>query len=232
MGGYEGTPSGSVFRRQRKASDLTCTEHAHALQVGQHRGVRSPCKPARPALPCNQHAQRPPRQPAHLCHRLCLVRLVNVGDDGHTKRILDLLKDPAWIDGMEKSGQMPASIGWGRQHAATAGSNSMLPMQAQLQADKPRHAVVATHCTDRRPSSMPGPRNEAAEVRLALSKELLNTSLRPRLSAEGSGRRGNRDGHGDISHWRHVRMETGALRGPASGCSWLRRRQRWTGRPR
>jgi hypothetical protein len=30
---------------------------------------------------------------------------------------------------------------------------------------------------------MPGPRNEAALVRLALSKELLNTSLMPRLSA-------------------------------------------------
>lgn len=31
---------------------------------------------------------------------------------------------------------------------------------------------------------MPGPRKEAAEVRLALSKELLNTSLRPRLSVD------------------------------------------------
>ncbi len=30
---------------------------------------------------------------------------------------------------------------------------------------------------------MPGPRKDAAEVRLALSNELLNTSFRPRLSA-------------------------------------------------
>ena len=39
----------------------------------------------------------------------------------------------------------------------------------------------------RRPSSMPGPRNDAALVRLALSKEDLNTSLMPRLSTAASG---------------------------------------------
>ncbi len=42
--------------------------------------------------------------------------------------------------------------------------------------------------THRRPSSMPGPRKEAALVRLALSKELLNTSFTPRLSAGRPGK--------------------------------------------
>lgn len=34
-------------------------------------------------------------KPAHLRHRLCLVRLVDVCDDGHAKRVLHLLQDPA-----------------------------------------------------------------------------------------------------------------------------------------
>lgn len=47
-----------------------------------------------------------------------------------------------------------------------------------------------------RPSSIPGPRKEAALVRFALSNDDLKTSLMPRLSAQGRGKReGWRDLH-------------------------------------
>lgn len=97
-----------------------------ASWAAQGRTITLQASTAGPALQ-PAHNQTPRSQPAHLCHRLCLVRLVNVGDDGHTKSILDLLQNPAWIDGREKRVRCLHRLG-----GVVACGSSMLRLQARL----------------------------------------------------------------------------------------------------